>query len=266
MTKILATFIGQNSLVVTTDERPYSIDSSHVNFQKIMDLFCNKINDFPEWEDLEPLLDIAATIRKQTVGSGVEISESGVTYNGEPLDNAVVSHLLQLLKLGVNLEPWKKFVNSLMDNPSFRSREQLYRFMAANQVTIDQNGDLLLYKKVRSDYYDVYTGRTYLNTVGAVIEMDRIFVDDDPNRTCSAGLHVAAHSYIPSFSGERVVICAVSPRDVVSIPTDYNNAKMRVCKYRVVAEQKSDKATLNDAYYDTSSWDDLYDEDDRNGY
>lgn len=37
----------------------------------------------------------------------------------------------------------------------------------------------------------------------------------------------------------HIVLCEVSPTDVVSIPVDYNNTKMRVCYYKVIAEYKN---------------------------
>ena len=33
-----------------------------------------------------------------------------------------------------------------------------------------------------------------------------------------------------------MVILKINPRDVVSIPTDYNNTKGRTCRYEVVGE------------------------------
>ena len=35
-----------------------------------------------------------------------------------------------------------------------------------------------------------------------------------------------------------IVSCIVNPMNVVSIPTDYNGAKMRVCEYKVSAVHK----------------------------
>jgi hypothetical protein len=39
-----------------------------------------------------------------------------------------------------------------------------------------------------------------------------------------------------SYSGDKIVILEIDPADVVSIPTDYNNAKGRCCRYKVVGE------------------------------
>jgi hypothetical protein len=69
--------------------------------------------------------------------------------------------------------------------------------------------------------------------------MERNQVDDDKDRTCSTGLHFCSQDYLPSFGsaqGNRVVIVKINPADVVSIPSDYNNAKGRACRYEVVGE------------------------------
>jgi len=68
--------------------------------------------------------------------------------------------------------------------------------------------------------------------------MDRGSVDDDRNRTCSNGLHFAAHSYAKMFGGGRghMMVVEVDPADVVAIPNDYANQKGRAWKLSVIAE------------------------------
>ncbi len=66
--------------------------------------------------------------------------------------------------------------------------------------------------------------------------MPRNEVDENSEVTCSQGLHVASYSYMDHYPGERIVICKVNPKDVVAVPADYNNAKMRVSGYEVVGE------------------------------
>ena len=131
-----------------------------------------------------------------------------------------------------------KFLDNLMLNPSYRSVDQLYPFLEVGGIPIIENGTFLTYKKVRGNYKDVYSG-TIDNSVGTVVAMPRNLVNDDPNQTCSAGLHVCSFDYLNNFDyapNDRVVVCEVNPKDVVSIPTDYNNTKMRVCEYTVIAD------------------------------
>jgi hypothetical protein len=56
-------------------------------------------------------------------------------------------------------------------------------------------------------------------------------------------LHCAGWNYLPHFgsgseSTDRIVIVKVNPADVIAVPNDYNNAKMRVCKMEVLREYK----------------------------
>ena len=83
-----------------------------------------------------------------------------------------------------------------------------------------------------------------------MVSMPRQAVDDNPNNTCSHGLHVCSYEYLKNFTGERLVVCKVNPRDVVSIPTDYNHTKMRVCRYEVIQEIPLDSTDWADRYPD----------------
>lgn len=257
--KYYGAFFSTDGLSLVAETGHFNLHSTHPNFNRIREILMDTdpSPDGTYEAPIDDLIDIATSITKQTKGL-VTISNNTVYYNGQPLNNAVVSFLLTLLSEGHDVSPWINFTNSLMANPSFRSREQLFRFVEANKISVNAQGELLLYKRVRYDFFDVHTARTHKYAPGSTISMPRDQVDDDPNRTCSAGLHVAAHSYIASFSGERVVICAVAPEDVVSIPTDYNNAKMRVCKLRVVAEQPQvlSGPTLTSSYIDEDTFED----------
>lgn len=262
------TYHNSGITIIATDGQ-YVIPLSHPNFieiEGILDERWGVDDDLP----IDDLVSIPDTINRRTGGKVTVNSTTGeVLYEGVPLHGAVVNHLLSLLNSGSSaFGAWTRFLEKLMTNPSYRAREQLYDFMSANGITINADGEILLYKKVRDDYYDVHTGRTFQYLVGTTHTMDRANVDDDPTRTCSRGIHVAAHSYMSCFGGERIVICAVDPADVVSIPVDYNNAKMRVAKLRVVAEHKSahNGPTLKSAYMtdeEVNDYDDYYHDDQR---
>ena len=66
--------------------------------------------------------------------------------------------------------------------------------------------------------------------------MPRNQVNDDKNQTCSEGLHFCSQEYLGSFGGDRVMILKINPKDVVSIPSDYNRSKGRACRYEIIAE------------------------------
>ena len=110
-------------------------------------------------------------------------------------------------------------------------------FLVANDIEITDDGHFIAWKVVTKDYKDCRTGR-FDNSPGVVVKMERNQVDEDDERTCSAGLHVCSKSYISYFQGgsDRIVSVKVHPRDVVSIPVDYGDAKMRTCEYLVLED------------------------------
>jgi hypothetical protein len=124
-----------------------------------------------------------------------------------------------------------------MDNPSKRSVDQLYGFLEKNSLPITEDGHFLAYKRVRKDYKDIHSG-TFDNSIGQVVEMDRNAVDDNPESHCSVGLHFCSESYLGHFGSydDPVMILKINPADVVSIPTDYDGAKGRCMRYKVVGQ------------------------------
>jgi len=82
--------------------------------------------------------------------------------------------------------------------------------------------------------------------VGEPITMPREECDSDPEVTCSAGLHVGSMEYVHDFGYSSGVILEVlvSPRNVVAVPTDYNNTKMRTCEYYPIAITNGENADI----------------------
>lgn len=187
---------------------------------------------------------------------GMELTEGVLRYNGKKVPEVLTKRILAFRDQNLPFKPLMKFAEKLMQNPSYNSREQLYRFLEHNNQPITSNGNFIAYKKVREDFKDCHTG-TIDNSVGKVVEMDRNEVDDNPNNTCSSGLHVAAYNYASNFSSGHLMFVEVNPMDVVSVPVDYNNEKMRVCKYEVkeVCESKLEQELYEEEKEEIVSYD-----------
>jgi len=127
-----------------------------------------------------------------------------------------------------------KMVSNNMDTSSV---DGLYKFLKNARIPINKDGNILTYKVITSNYKDCHTKKID-NSIGITVTMERSQVTFDPRISCASGLHVCSYSYISSFRGgsDRLVICEVEPQDVVSVPVDYNFAKMRCCRYKVVEE------------------------------
>jgi hypothetical protein len=135
---------------------------------------------------------------------------------------------------GLPSTPYIRFLENLMQNPSSRSRSQLYRFLEHQGLPITEDGCFLAYKGVDENYYDKHTGNIS-NRIGQRVTMERNRISDDPSIGCHTGLHVGSERYAVDF-GDRTVICKINPRDVVSVPLDCECQKMRVCAYEVTAD------------------------------
>lgn len=246
---------GSGNVTVFQDGEQFTIDKTHVNYSKVVDKLKKK-----QFDGLKDLLDVKKSIVSATSGK-VEIKDGVVFYAGEAVHNYVATAILNFLRDGFDVKPLMLFLENLMQNPSKKSVDNLFRFLETNKHPITDDGCFIAYKRVASNYKDLYKGK-FDNTPGKVVSMPRNEVEDDPNQTCAAGLHVAnvdyAMNHYNSGTG-RLVVCKVNPKDVVSVPTDYNNAKMRVCEYLVLEDYTKD-LTQKDVV-PLKVYDDEYDDD-----
>lgn len=223
-------FIVQGSNVtVVIEGKPHTVAKSHVSYQKIVDAI--KAGD---WATVKNVIDPVKVVLNYGKGN-VSIQGDKLFWKGEPFAGVLATRMIAMLEDGFSIEPMVLFMENLMKNPSKRSVDELYGFLEKNNLPLTPDGHFLAYKKVRANFFDVHSG-TLDNSPGRIVEMERNKVDDDKDRTCSTGLHFCGMSYLSHFGGERTVIVKINPADVVSIPSDYNGAKGRACRYEVISE------------------------------
>lgn len=169
--------------------------------------------------------------------SGITITGSEIYYKGIKQDGQLVDHILKAIKNKKRVRYLVNFLDKLMSNPSYHIHTRLYDFLQHNDIEIQEDGDFIAFKNVNENFTDIYTG-TFDNSVGSVVKMERNLVDDNDRNTCSAGLHVAAKHYLPNFSSTngKTIAVKVNPMNILSIPLDYGNSKMRTCEYLVLKE------------------------------
>ena len=223
-------FIVQGSNVtVVIDNKPHTIAKTHITYQRVVDAI--KAGD---WDKVRDIIDPKKVVINYGKGN-VSIQGDKLFWKNEQMHGAIVTRMIAMLQEGFSIEPLVLFMENMMQNPSFRAVNELYGFLEKNNLPITPDGHFLAYKKVRSNYHDCHTG-TMDNSIGKIVEMERNKVDDKAENTCSSGLHFCSESYLAHFGGDRTVIVKINPRDVVSIPVDYNNAKGRACRYEVIGE------------------------------
>ncbi len=187
-------------------------------------------------EDQIPDL-VSAAKRIVTYGQGdFEVKNHRVYIDGQAVHDVLSNKILDFQAEGLPHQPLVKFARNLLKNPSYRAVNELFLFLEANNHPLTEDGNFIAYKRVRPNFKDIHSG-TMDNSVGNVVEMPRNQVDEDCNRTCSAGLHVAnwdyAHNHFGNYSDTMLEV-EVNPADVVAVPVDYSNSKMRVCRYKVL--------------------------------
>lgn len=167
---------------------------------------------------------------------------------GTEVPDTLGKRVLQWAKDGFPFEPLLKFHRKVLKNPSTESAKELYEFLEANMIPITNEGNFVAYKKVTTvgnNLMDSHS-RNINNNVGNIVSVKRKAVDPNRNNTCSNGLHVGAWEYVSSFSGDVILDVEVEPQDVVTVPPDYNNQKMRVCRYKVL--RRSDGEEIKNTF------------------
>lgn len=212
----------------------YTIAEDHPKYQKVLEALDT------EGMTEEKLLEIIST--KQSINIYGE-GKFKVVDNHLEDDQGHILHgslVERILKLQADNQPVKhlcKFLENLYQNPARHAIDELYLFLERNDLPITDDGCFLAYKGVEDDYLDKWS-HTYKNEVGAVMEMPRQDVDDNRENTCSVGFHVGRFEYANDYAGSdgRMMVCKVNPKDVVSVPPDYDCSKLRTCRYEVVGE------------------------------
>lgn len=254
--------LTKNSLTIMDDGQVNTVDSSHNKWDRILQLVKNK-----EWDEVMAIVQVRDRIAEFiSTHNNITIHNDEVYFNREPLHNVICDRLVGMYYEGFDIEPMLNFLSNMMQNPSYTAIDGLYRFLENNKLPITSDGCFLAYKRIRRDWTDCHSGKLD-NSVGKTVSMPRNQVEDNPDKSCSKGLHVCSLDYLISFRGERLIACKINPKDVVSVPKDYGDSKMRVCEYVVVSSLSmtlvgGEDEAWEKSVVDTDEIDDLADLDD----
>lgn len=233
---LIGRFVSKEQITLIFSQDTISIDNSNPKFNQIFQL-CKE----GKYADAASIATIKQQINRTFDGTGVSVVGGEVLFNGDKIHNVICDRILSIIRDELDPSALVKFLENVLKNPSYTAVQELYLFLEHNRIPITEDGCFLAWKKIRKDWKDIYSGKVDYS-IGAKPQMPRNQVDEDRNRTCSRGLHVAGWDYLPHFGcsgdSDRVVIVKVNPADVVSVPSDYNNAKMRVTTMEVLREYK----------------------------
>ena len=261
------------NITVVVDGEMYVADDQHPLFDEIVAAAV---------DGDESVVDLFDTSRRaaavlENLSDRVQVANSRVWVDQTEVDDVFADLLIDLLDEGTeNYQPYVNFLEKVYSNTSEGIRENLSRWLKAEKFTILDNGNILGYRGLNSDYTSKHAGPGIVNgasvnghldnSVGNVVELPVELVEVNAARGCAPGLHVGTYEYASGWAGYGGVIVSVEvdPRHVRSVPYECESHKMRVSKYRVL-DTISQKVESRYADYDYDGYDE-YNYDDDEGY
>lgn len=254
--------MSDKAVTIFIDGQPRQFPSDHPSFQTLRDAIAAG-----DEATVRQYADVRRAVAEQTLGR-VQILDNSVLVGGRQVTGRLVDRILEMTALGsAAVSGYIKFLDNLYNNPSRTAITELFEWVEACDCPVTPDGCLLAYRYVSDGYRDCHSGTVFQKPAALMSEkelqtysvpviggrknevttqvidgittifMDRNEVDDVRDRTCSHGLHFCSYEYLPSYGGnQRILVVKINPADVVSIPSDYNFAKGRTCKYTVVSE------------------------------
>lgn len=231
------------------DDYTKVVSDTHPNFDQLLTALRDKPQDEERIKNLaDPTRGLSAQLAE--ISDRVTADTHNVYLDGQRIHNSLSEQILKRLQAGD--QDWSRFVKFMLnldDNPSYQAQQSVHRWIQANGLTITPDGNFIGYKGVQKNGMSVSSGpNNYVDGVlyqkgadtrvpheiGSVISKKRHQVDDDTRSACSVGLHVGTEKYARDFA-PRLLTVEINPRDVVSVPDNDLEWKIRVCQYKVLA-------------------------------
>lgn len=247
---------GERTLTVYSGKaEPVMANSSNPQFDTILSLVQAGNEKGVEMMSIA----LFANSKFERLTERISVKGGFMYFDNDLVNDALAQQVVRFVEEGV--EDWKPlvlFFENLMQNPNEHSRNSLYPWIEAQNVSITPDGLMIGYKGLHRDnkvkgentYRAGHDGKAIVDGVGvngkvvqkigSTVEMPRTEVMHLPAAECDAGLHVGSYDYAKGFA-EVVVEVHVNPRDVVSVP----NAgwKLRTCRYKVIKEIEAPYST-----------------------
>jgi hypothetical protein len=239
-----------NSIVIHFDGQTKNISKDNADlYDKVLRAIKEK-----RTSDIPSILDVIGNISVKS-NKAIEIRDGYVYIDGDVVENSIATRIIQYNTAQIPFDGLVEFWRNLKQNPSYRARQRLFLFLENAGHPFTDDGHFIAYKAVTKDFKDIRT-KTFDNSIGKLVQMDRCLVNDDPDIACAEGLHVAAFKYLTDSgyytrtneNGYIYICVKVNPKNVVCIPKDEQNMKIRLCEYEVLS--LSD-APLTEVHYST---------------
>lgn len=243
---ITASTLSNNTLTVILDngDQILSATKDHPQWSELV----NAYSRHDETAMLE-LLNMKRVVEKFSNG-GLVVADNGVFYKDMPLGGVDVERIMAFMRQGLPYRPIANYMVRKMGNPSRRAINEMYNFLEHRQMPLTAEGKIIGYKGVQKDFFSVSSGNEPLVSgkrnetgqiffgIGETIEMVRSYVNDDFRQGCSNGIHVGSLSYARDWAQTHngiIILIEFDPADVVSVPSDCDCSKCRICKCKVIS-------------------------------
>jgi len=221
--------ISNDSVMIVLDGEPHTLTKGQANYEAVRAAVLADNEDA-----VRANLTVGLQIGQWTDGEFTVAGGGNVYYQGSTLPPALNQRILKMVTAGDDPRPLMRMWERLDKNPSYRSVQQLFDFLMKHPgIPFTDDGFILFYKGVQNNFRDCHSGK-FDNSPGEHLFMKRNRVSDDPTQPCHFGFHVGARSYATNFSAGQTIICKVDPKDVVCVPEDCSQKKVRVNEYWVV--------------------------------
>lgn len=245
---------GKSLAIFYADGDSETIPETHVSFNAIIEKLISGTATDEDVRDLTRVLETVAR-KMSSLSERVSVDGTNVYFDGDPLAGELSEVIKSLFAEGsTNFKPLVNFLEKCKQNPSQQSVDDLYRWIKKGDLVIDPDGDIVAYKGVGKDAngvsQSIHRGTAFVdgveftgnipNAPGTVVSMPRSEVDPNQMVGCSTGLHAGTYDYAMQYLGwnreTRLILVKINPRDVVSVPTDEQDRKMRVSRYTVLSD------------------------------
>ena len=248
----------EGATVTFSDGTSYPVSSDHPKFEEIRKALWENADEETIFTLVSPFEGIFRNLTAIT--DRVSRKGNNLYFDGDVIGTGIASAIIDAMnEEGYNNKDgvwpsYVRFLERLMTNPSAASRDHFFKYVESHGLTITPEGMVVLYKGVNATPEDgiykssnsgygivttpdgwttEYKNAKLPNAVGYVVSIPRSMVDDNRNVHCSSGLHAGTYDYAKEFAPVLLTVL-VDPRDVVSVPNDHNNAKVRVSRYTVI--------------------------------
>lgn len=237
MTNDVSWLMTDDTISVHIDGKTHMVARTDANGEKLIDALRNK-----RWNEVPDLVSIAAMIERYTEGT-FKVLDGEVLVDGEVVNGLLATKIKEFQAASLPYEPLVKFARNVRKNPLKDAADRLFAFLDANKHPITIEGNFIGYKTVQTDMRDWHSG-TVKYELGVAVDMPRAEVQHDPKVACGKGLHIANWHYASTFMHNGVMLkCEIAPQDVISIPLDCSEEKVRCCRIKPIEiiERPSDK-------------------------